>query len=211
MNFNDQSVMNHFRKRKANIIDYETYIPFALFVPLIEKDGELTIIFEVRAQNIRQPGEICFPGGKVDDEDRSYSSAAVRELSEELGVETSNIELLGELDYMVTPFKLILYPFLGKISSDATIEKNDAEVKEVLYIPLSTLLKMKPKEHHVFLKVMPEESFPYHLIPNGENYNWRTGKITEQFYEYEGHVIWGLTARILTHVLDEIRKVTMKE
>ncbi|MFA9557138.1 CoA pyrophosphatase [Evansella sp. AB-rgal1] len=204
---NESTWMDHFRSRKSNLIDYENYQHFALFVPMIELNNELHIVFEVRSQNIRQPGEICFPGGKVDEDDVSNEAAAIRELTEELGVSPNKVEIVGELDYMITPFKLILFPFLGKIVSDATFKKNDDEVKEILFVPLSKLLKMRPMEHHVSLKVKPEQDFPFHLIPNGEDYHWRTGKMEEQFYKYEGHVIWGLTARILTHVLEEIRSL----
>lgn len=191
-------------------MDHETFHHFALLVPLMKKNGEYHIVFEVRAQNIRQPGEICFPGGKVDLDDDSHEAAAIREFSEELGVPVHKVAVMGKLDYMITPFKLMLFPFLGIVDEDAVIKKNDAEVKEVLYIPLSKLRKMKPKEHFIYLRVEPEKGFPYHLIPNGENYNWRTGSVTELFYDYNGHVIWGLTARILAHVMEEITKVEEK-
>ncbi|MBU9722558.1 MULTISPECIES: NUDIX hydrolase [Bacillaceae] len=200
-------ITSHFHSRKAKLLDYDTYYHFSLFVPLIEKGGEMHILFEVRAQNIRQPGEICFPGGKVDDTDPSHEYAAVRELSEELGVDPSKAKIISALDYMVTPFKLILFPFLGVIDSDADIKKNEQEVKEIFTIPVSELMKMTPKEHKIYLNVQPEEEFPYHLIPNGENYNWRTGTVIEQFYDYNGKIIWGLTARILTHVLDELKSL----
>ncbi|MBU9713355.1 NUDIX hydrolase [Evansella tamaricis] len=198
--------MNHFQARKANILEHELYKHFAIFVPLIKRNGVLHFVFEVRAQNIRQPGEVCFPGGKVDSTDASYEQAATRELCEELGVVPSDTQVIGELDYLITPFQIILYPFLGMIHSDAPLKKNDAEVKEIFYVPVSYFLKTAPQEHYIYLQVQPEKEFPYHLIPNGENYNWRTSKVTEQFYEYDGKVIWGLTARILTHVMDEIKK-----
>ncbi|WP_078597271.1 NUDIX hydrolase [Evansella clarkii] len=199
--------LEHFRNRKANVMDHELYNEFAILVPLVEKREELHFVFEVRAQNIRQPGEICFPGGKIDNTDSSPAHAALRELEEELGVPPSKVRLAGDLDYMITPFRFMLYPFLGLIDSDTVFKKNDDEVKEILFVPLSKLLEMKPKEHKIFLNVEPDEEFPFHLIPNGENYNWRTAFVNEQFYEYEGNVIWGLTARILTHVLQEIKGV----
>ncbi|MDQ0254296.1 8-oxo-dGTP pyrophosphatase MutT (NUDIX family) [Evansella vedderi] len=202
----NQGWLHHFRSRKGQIMDFNKYHRFALFVPLMKINGEYHMIFEVRAENIRQPGEICFPGGKVDSTDPSHEAAAIRELSEELGVTPSKVEIIGELDYMITPYKLILYPFLGIIEEDANISKNDGEVREVLYVPLSELLIMEPMEHHIYLKVEPEKEFPYHLIPNGEDYNWRTGSVKELFYEYNNYVIWGITARILAHVIEEMKQ-----
>ncbi|UCZ54404.1 CoA pyrophosphatase [Bacillus shivajii] len=195
---------HYFETRKANILDIEKFRRFALFVPFIQKNGEWHILFEVRAQNVPQPGDVCFPGGKVDADDPTEKDAAIRELCEELGVKKSNVHLIGELDYMLTAFGLILYPYIGVLDEDASFNINQDEVKEIFTVPLSALKKMEPKKHHVYLKVKPEDEFPFHLIPNGENYEWRTGVVNEQFYGYDGYTIWGLTARILTHVLEEI-------
>ncbi|ADU29809.1 NUDIX hydrolase [Evansella cellulosilytica] len=200
----DDRMIKYFRSRKSQLIDKQKLYEFALVVPLIVLDDEYYIVFEKRAKNITQPGEICFPGGKVDKLDESVEYAAVRELTEELGVPPHHIEVVGELDYLITPFNMILYPFLARIDSKTRFEKNDEEVAEILFIPLSDLMSMEPKEHYIYLDVRPEENFPYELIHQGENYPWRTGTFPEQFYVYKGQVIWGLTARILTHVLEEI-------
>ncbi|PYZ95300.1 coenzyme A pyrophosphatase [Salipaludibacillus keqinensis] len=201
-------MIQYFKHKKAKVLDYDKYTRFAIFVPLIEKDGELHIIFQIRSRHVRQPGEICFPGGKVEKSDPSFEFAAIRELSEELGVSSEEVELLGELDYMVTPFRFMLFPFIGTLPKNTNFQLNHGEVEDIFFAPLSKLVKMTPKEHQVYLEMEPEKNFPYHLIPNGEDYHWRTGLVNEQFYEYNGYVIWGLTARILTHVLDEIQSVS---
>ena len=73
-------------------------------------------------------------------------------------------------------------------------------------IDLEQLLVMKPLVHEIRLKPIPDEDFPYHLIPNGVNYPWREGRVQQIFYEWDGKVIWGLMARILAHFLEIIRK-----
>ncbi|WP_280768569.1 NUDIX hydrolase [Salipaludibacillus daqingensis] len=205
-----ESTKKYFQQKKATILDYNSYKQFAIFVPLIMKDGELQIIFQIRSNHVRQPGEICFPGGKVEKTDHSTSSAAVRELSEELGVPEKDVQLLGELDYLVTPFHFMLFPFIGVLPSHTQFQLNKGEVEDIFFVPVSTLMDMTPKVHHIHLEMEPEKNFPYHLIPNGEDYNWRSGIVNEEFYEYNGHVIWGLTARILTHALTELQG-TLKE
>lgn len=202
------SIKHYFHQKKADIFGLHTLSKFAIFVPLIKRHGELNFIFQIRSQYIRQPGEISFPGGKVDNTDTTIEEAAIRELQEELGIQRNQIELLGELDYMVTPFRFVLYPFIGTISTDATFQLNKDEVENIFFAPVSQLMKMTPKEHPIHLEVTPPEDFPYHLIPNGQNYNWRTVTLNEQFYEFDGHVIWGLTARILTHALEELKKAS---
>jgi len=203
-----ESLKNHFHQKKATILNFDLYKQFAIFVPLMMKDGELQLIFQIRSNLVRQPGEICFPGGKVEKTDPSTSFAAIRELSEELGVPEKKVQLLGKLDYIVTPFHFMLFPYIGVLPSNTQFHLNEGEVKDIFFVPVSKLMDMTPKVHHVHLEMEPEKNFPYHLIPNGEDYNWRSGVIYEEFYEYNGHVIWGLTARILTHVLAELKSMS---
>ncbi|SDY49499.1 8-oxo-dGTP pyrophosphatase MutT, NUDIX family [Evansella caseinilytica] len=204
--FKNNRWQQHFKKRHAALMDLKDYHQFAILVPLLEINGKLHFVFQIRSDTIRQPGEVCFPGGKVDDSDQSYRHAAVRELAEELGIPEAAVQVIGELDYMITPFRLMLYPFLGILDKNSRFHINENEVKEIFFIPVDEALQLKPKNHYIFLNVEPEKGFPFHLIPNGENYTWRTGTVTEQFYEYNGYIIWGLTARIFTHVLEELKK-----
>jgi peroxisomal coenzyme A diphosphatase NUDT7 len=201
-----ENLHHYFKQRKAGVLDSEQYRRYAIFVPLAVEDGELSVIFEVRSEFVPQPGEICFPGGRIDEGDSSASAAAERELCEELGVSPEEVEITGELDYMVTPSKSMIFPFLGEIKNSSVLEPNPGEVKEIFSVPLKDLLEMEPYEHRIQLAVQPEDGFPYHLIPNGEDYPWSAGVIYEHFYQYKNYIIWGLTARILTHVLEEMKK-----
>lgn len=203
--------LEHFANRQAKMIDHDKYRHFSLFVPLIKIKGEDHLIFEVRSKHIPQPGEVCFPGGRVDDSDDSNKAAAIRELCEELGIDEKQVSVIGELDYLITPYRFIIHPFLGRIEEGTSFNINKTEVEEIFTIPLSKLKEMKAKKHDIALSVQPDEKFPYDLIPNGESYNWRRSKTTELFYEYEGYVIWGLTARVLTHFIDELKKVDQSQ
>lgn len=199
--------LQHFKDRKGTILDYDKYKHYALFVPLIEVNGEYHLLFEVRSKHVKQPGEICFPGGKIDKTDRSNEAAAIRELCEELGVKEEQVTIIGELDYIISHGNRFIYPFLGIIDSRATFHINKVEVEEIFTVPLSALRNMTPQKHHVALEVRPNKDFPYHLIPHGKNYPWAKPMITELFYEYDEKIIWGLTARVLNHFLDELKKV----
>lgn len=204
-----EEVYEYFQKREADLLDASVYNKFAIFIPLMRIENELHILFEVRSKYVSQPGEICFPGGKVDAEDAAPAAAAVRELSEEIGISPAHVLFVGELDYMVTPSKSIFYPFLGEISSEASIQINKNEVEEVFTVPVKKLMKMEPMEHRLKLTVHPNESFPFHLIPQGEKYPWSGGEIQEQFYQHENYIIWGLTARLLKHALEEMEKAAL--
>ncbi|MCI2254019.1 CoA pyrophosphatase [Domibacillus sp. PGB-M46] len=203
MNINDLKAL--FGERTPDILGGENLVKFSVMLPLIQKNGELHVLFEVRSLLMRrQPGEICFPGGKIDQGDESPAHAAIRETKEELGISAEHIEILFPLDYMISPFGTVIYSYAGFIDI-SRMQLNEAEVGEIFTVPLSFLLQTEPELHYVALRPEPEENFPYHLIAQGENYDWQTKKMEEYFYLYENRIIWGLTARILKHFLDILR------
>jgi len=191
-----------FSRRRRQILDEHLYFRSAVLLPLVEYGGEPGVLFEVRARHLkRQPGEICFPGGRVDATDADDAAAAVRETCEELGLAQSQVQLIGPLDVLVGAFPLMITPFVGRIPFEA-VAPNPDEVAEVFVVPLRRLYAMTPERYDVPVKAEPADDFPFHLIPGGRQYNWRTYVLPEYFYFYEGKVIWGLTARILHHFLE---------
>lgn len=179
----------------------------SVLLPLLEKDGQTHVLFQVRGKRLRtQPGEICFPGGGVERQDKNEEETAIRETCEELGLERHQIKMVAPLDLYVTPFHAVIHPYVGVLLEPEQIRPDEFEVEEVFTVPLEYLLNYEPKLHPVHLQVKPGESFPYHLIPRGKYYKWRTGQVPEYFYFYDKYVIWGLTARILTNFLTVIKK-----
>ncbi len=204
---NLHSIYKKLTGREAQILGIEEFSQFAVLLPIIEKNQEPHILFEVRSHQLRrQPGEICFPGGRKEPRDKDERDTAVRETAEELGISADSITNIIPLDYLVTPFGRIIYPFAGIISPEAEIKPNQGEVAEVFSVPLSFLEKAKPEIYRVDCKMIPENDFPFQHISGGKNYQWSTRSIKEYFYFYEDKVIWGLTARILTHFLEILKK-----
>jgi peroxisomal coenzyme A diphosphatase NUDT7 len=204
---NIDDIVKKVRGHTPIILGSEKYIKSAVLIPLLIKNGDIHILFEVRSLNLkRQPGEICFPGGRVDASDNSEQDAAIRETIEELGIRKDQISHIYPLDYLISPFGMAVYPFFGIIHDTHTINPNEAEVGEVFTVPLSFFLENEPEIFHVHVQMQPEENFPFERIVGGRNYKWRAGKIDEYFYQYDGKVIWGLTARILTRFIEIIRK-----
>ncbi|MDI6707365.1 MAG: CoA pyrophosphatase, partial [Bacillota bacterium] len=149
------------------------YSDFGVLVPLIEVDGSLHLLFEVRAASLnKQPGEISFPGGKVE-KGETPGQAAVRETSEELLLKQESIELVGPLDYIVTPFNYAIYPYLGIIHGIAItdVRPNPGEVDRIFTVPLEYFLTNEPDSYHIRVHMEPVRGFPYELIPNGQGYN----------------------------------------
>ncbi|MGM0751064.1 MAG: NUDIX hydrolase [Bacillota bacterium] len=194
-------ILQLIKERTPKVLGSETFSEYAILLPLIEVDGQTHVLFEVRSLNMRrQPGEICFPGGRIDRSDSDEKAAAIRETSEELGIHMDTITEVYPLDYIVSPFGTIIYPYVGKINvSLKELKPNQAEVEEIFTTPLTYLQEREPDLYNIKFKMEPEESFPFKQIPGGENYNWQARNMKEHFYYYEDKVIWGLTARVLHH------------
>lgn len=176
---------------------------YAVLLPIIEIENELHILFEVRAKNLkRQPNEVCFPGGKVEQNDTSTQFTAIRETCEELGIDQSNINDIFPINYYQSDIQI--YPYVGFLQN-TNFHLNKDVVDKIFTVPLQKLLTISPTIHRVNLIPQVSDNFPYHLIPNGQNYKWQTRHIDEYFYCYEDKVIWGLTARILQHFLELIK------
>lgn len=177
---------------------------FAINMPLVELGGELHVLFELRSNKIvTQPGEICLPGGAVE-EGEGFLEAALRETVEELGVAKENIEYIADLDYILDfPLKVVR-PFLTRlnISGIEELPYEEAEVAELFTVPLSFFRENKASEYPVFTGTRPGEDFPFELIPHGRDYNWGQYKRMISFYLYEDRIIWGLTANIIRRSIE---------
>lgn len=201
-----EHITNKMKEHTPTVLGSKQFIKSAVLLPLVQKEGGLHVLFEVRSEAMRrQPGEICFPGGRIDPQDKSAQAAAIRETTEELGVNEQKISDVYPLDYLVTPFGMIIYPHAGLIRTDGPFDPNPLEVGEIFTVPLAFFLETEPDIYHVNLQVKPEKTFPFELVPGGENYNWRTSHMEEYFYIYDERVIWGLTARVLAHFVEMIR------
>jgi peroxisomal coenzyme A diphosphatase NUDT7 len=205
---NGEDIIQLLKGRTPKVLGSEDFREYAILVPLIEVNGETHILFEVRSYNMRrQPGEICFPGGRIDQGDKNAMSAAKRETSEELGITQDLITDIHPLDYLVSPFGTIIYPFAGKLNvGKKDLKPNGDEVEEVFTSPINVLQEKEPELYDIKFSVQPEKNFPYKWIPGGENYDWQARSMKEHFYYYEDKVIWGLTARILHHFIKIVSK-----
>ncbi|RDW17388.1 NUDIX hydrolase [Oceanobacillus chungangensis] len=196
-------IINKLKDRVPSILGYEQLRKSAVLLPLVEIANETHILFEVRSMELRnQPGDICFPGGRIDREDPDPRYSAVRETTEELGINESTIRDVLPLDYIAMERGRLIYPFVGRITNLTELKPNPAEVSEVFTVPLAHFVNTDPERYKVNLQVVPDSNFPFDLIVGGEDYNWRTHHVEELFYKYENKVIWGLTARILTHFIE---------
>lgn len=192
--------------RKARIAHERELFRAAVLVPLVVLEKGVHVLFEVRADGLaRQPGEICFPGGEVEGGE-DPARTALREACEELGLTEGQVELLGGLDYVLTPPGTLVYPFAGRIAAGAELRPNPREVREVFSVPLQYLLGYEPAVYRVEVATRYPPEFPFHRVPPTYAPGWqKRWSFPTYFYDYRGYVIWGITARILHDFLELCR------
>ncbi|MBQ9156485.1 MAG: NAD(+) diphosphatase [Eubacterium sp.] len=174
----------------------------AVVIPLILKGGEYHILYEQRAMRLaRQPGEICFPGGRVETGE-SPREAAIRETTEELLISADQLELLADLDAQMGPGGAPIWPFAA-VLHDYEYTFSREEVARVFTVPLSWFKENPPLRHMTQLVTRPGEDFPYELIPGGRSYPFRRKDHEMVFYQTDEAVIWGVTALITDYFLRE--------
>ncbi len=194
-------------RRKPDLIGKENYLVSAVLLPLVEHERETEILFEVRSLQLeRQPGEICFPGGRVEAAELADPSrAALREAAEELGLCQADFQLLAPLDFLVTPMGTIIYPYVGRVLHPERIVPNSKEVDSVFAVPLSYLLAYKPGVSYVDVATRYGDDFPLHRVPARYRGGWqKRWSYPTYIYEYKDYFIWGMTAIILHHFLSRL-------
>ena len=193
------------KNRRANIMGHEYCQKTSVLLPLVHIDDQLHMLFEKRSLTlVRQPGEICFPGGKKDHSDKTPQQTAIRETCEELGLKQEDISVIAPMDVFVSG-NLIVSPFLAYINDYQNIKPNPAEVDRLIFVPLEFLRNYTPQIEKIVHDPIFKDSFPFDLIPKGKDYPFRTSSYITYFYIYKDDVIWGLTARILSDFLEHIK------
>lgn len=194
--------------RSISIENESEYLSSAVLVPLIRQEDKLHVLFEVRSANLtRQPGEICFPGGRIEPGDENSLAAAIRETTEELGINKQDIRFIGALNYVVAPFGVILHPFAAYLQEGTILQPSVSEVAEIFTVPLDWLLSTEPQQAQMEIATRPMDNFPLHLLPADYPEDWKGRKTYPVlFYHYRHYVIWGLTARVLHSFLKLCRQ-----
>ncbi|MEG0261246.1 MAG: CoA pyrophosphatase, partial [Lysinibacillus sp.] len=138
MYLNIDKLKTQLNQNQSLFIGEETAFRSAILIPLVQVDSEWHILFEVRSFTMRkQPGDISFPGGQIDATDESPMAAAVRETSEELGVDPKMINIVGSLSPYVASSSFIVYPFVATIDyKQIPHTYNKEEVEEVFTVPV---------------------------------------------------------------------------
>jgi len=145
--------------------------PAAVLVPLVNRPGGLTLLLTQRSAELPDhPGQISFPGGRMDPGDPSLTHAALREATEEVGLPAERVDVLGELAYYETVTGYRVTPVVGWVEPPFSILPDPSEVADVFEVPLSFVLDpANQQRHHRMLGALRRD---YWAIPYGERYIW---------------------------------------
>ena len=145
--------------------------PAAVLVPLVNRDGGLTVLFTQRSLDLPDhPGQISFPGGRVEAEDRDAAVAALREAREEVGLQQERVTLLGTLAEYETVTGYRVTPVVGWIEPPFQATPDPVEVADVFEAPLAFLLEPANQKRH--FRMIGDRRRDYYAIPYGERYIW---------------------------------------
>jgi 8-oxo-dGTP pyrophosphatase MutT (NUDIX family) len=172
-----QQIEKILRHREKKKITGENLRASAVLIPLFYNQGQYHVLFTERSEEVEfHKGQVCFPGGTQEPSDSSLLQTALRETEEEISLKAKDVEILGEFDDSVTlTSNYVISPFVAFIPHPYPFKADGREIREVFSVPLSFL--------------MDEANF----------------KQDSYAYEYEGHVIWGATARILRQFIDLLK------
>lgn len=178
---------------------------YAVLCPLVEREDGVHLLFEVRAANLRQGGEVCFPGGRMEPGE-TPAACALRETEEELAIPPSAVELLGTPDFICNQRGFLLRPVLGMVSAAglAAMDPSPAEVAEVFTAPLSFFRNTEPEVYSYDLAPQVPETFPYEAVGIPRDYPWSHGRTEVPVWHWQGRAVWGMTARIVRDLVKPV-------
>jgi 8-oxo-dGTP pyrophosphatase MutT (NUDIX family) len=160
--------------------------PAAVLVPVVDHP-EPTVLLTQRAQHLpNHPGQISFPGGKIEKSDNDPMAAALRETEEEIGLDRAHAEPLGYLDLYMTTLGYRIVPLIARVKPGFTLKLNTSEVDNVFEVPLAFLMDQTNVQRH--------------------SRDWQG--LTRHYYAFTfgERYIWGVTAGILRNLYDRIYK-----
>ena len=142
-----------------------------MLVPLVNRPRGLTLLLTQRSADLPDhPGQISFPGGRVEPSDPSLAHAALREATEEVGLPAERVAVLGELAPYDTVSGYRVTPVVGWVEPPFAVVADPVEVADVFEVPLAFLLDPANQQRH--FRMLGEARRDFWAIPYGERYIW---------------------------------------
>ena len=156
----------------------------SVLMTLFNAGSDPAFLLTKRSQNVASyKGEISFPGGMRESGDASPVETAMREANEEIGIDFGQVKVVGEFnDYMANE-GFVIHTVLGILKDTSRLKLQPEEVEYLIELPVSFVKENSPRT---------------------ELWERNGRKFEVYFYDYKGEVIWGLTARMIKHFVDQL-------
>ena len=159
-----------------------------VLIPIMQRADHLSVLLTQRAAELRlHPGQISFPGGRMEEGDENLRVTALRETSEEVGIAPEQVSVIGYLDAMPTITGYAVTPVVGLVEASVELVIDPVEVEYAFEVPLEFLLEERSVQYS-------EREFEGCMVPMAE-------------FHFEERRIWGITA----HMIQVFRKYLLKE
>lgn len=200
-----KNIIDKYSNNSAYINGWKDMKRASVIIFLTEIDGEINVLFQMRSKKMRsQPGDISFPGGKIE-EGEDPKEAAIRETYEEIGLNKCDFEIIAPLNILTTHYNLLIHPYLGYIKDITKIKISRDEVDHIFFVPLEYFIDNEPLIINSEMVVKRNEDFPYERINGGKNYKFKNGLYKSLFYKYNDYNIWGITAIMLNDFINDLK------
>ncbi|CAH9051276.1 putative Nudix hydrolase NudL [Pseudoalteromonas holothuriae] len=174
------------QQNKPHMVARQSVKSSAVLIPLVEQDGQATLLFCKRAAYLtHHPSQLCFPGGKAEPQDKNLVMTALRETQEELGILPSNITPLGTLNIHATLTGFNILPVVAKLAPNAHWHTDSEEVEHAFTLPLTQLVDTK--NWHIYELILGGKArqLPGFITPHG--------------------LLWGATASLVQNFIALIK------
>jgi 8-oxo-dGTP pyrophosphatase MutT (NUDIX family) len=154
-------------------------VPASVLIPLFRMEERWHLVYTHRTEKVmNHKGQVSFPGGAADPDDRDAVQTALRETYEEIGIPTECVQILGQMMPMPTVTGFIITPVVGVVCWPYELHPAEIEVERVFHVPLAWLADPANWEERLYTR------------SNG------TSEMVVYYQPYDGELIWGATARI---------------
>jgi len=165
--------------------------PAAVLVPLFLRDAEPWVLLTRRTEHLKNhAGEISFPGGGAEQQDADFWQTALRETEEEVGICTEDVQRLGQLDDFYSVYGFRVKVCVGSYPDAYSYRPDDNEIAELIELPLARL--RDPRIYHQ------------------EDWQHKGRLFPVDFYQLDGHTVWGMTAAILKQLLQRLVPLSLE-
>jgi 8-oxo-dGTP pyrophosphatase MutT (NUDIX family) len=180
-------------RRTPPIIETNGANDAAVLLLVDQRSDDYYLLLTVRSNHVRlHKGEIAFAGGRPEFVDSDLKATALRETWEEMGIQETDVTILGQLDPVLTRTDFLVTPYVGLIPYPYTFTTNEREVSEILEVPLGSLLDLANTRHETRVN--------------------RAGVLDRRHaYAFGSHLIYGATAWIMTQFLGMVQTVKLQE